>query len=211
MDLFVILSPSLKVISSVLSRMIGAFSWSLMATFVDNIYNLWRGHTVSHKAPQDIFRGSSAFGGIVSSYFSGSLVDTYEVQFVFVPAIVVLVKEQPRIEIRFGFSSWFNLLVNLPNDVASVRDFIGFVLVFQIVGVAPQRTRCDVPDAVLQYFPHLLPLEPSVFLVAQTLQLLIGLEIGVLPIAAVAIQICTIFCNRISMAECCHLEFRLCA
>ncbi|RDX99166.1 Folate-biopterin transporter 1, chloroplastic, partial [Mucuna pruriens] len=48
---------------------------------------------------------SSAFGGIVSSYYSGSLMDTYGVGFVFgvttllpllAPAIAVLVKEQPR-------------------------------------------------------------------------------------------------------------------
>ncbi|RDY05885.1 Folate-biopterin transporter 1, chloroplastic, partial [Mucuna pruriens] len=39
----------------VLSRLISAFSWSLMATFVDNKYNLWRGHMVSHKEPQDLF------------------------------------------------------------------------------------------------------------------------------------------------------------
>ncbi|RDY14307.1 Folate-biopterin transporter 1, chloroplastic, partial [Mucuna pruriens] len=106
-----------KIISSVLSRLIDAFSWSLMATFVDNKYNivffffiafldvLWRGHAVSHKAPQDIFRDSFAFGGIVSSYFGRSLMDTYGVEFVFgvttllpllAPTIVVFVKEQAR-------------------------------------------------------------------------------------------------------------------
>ncbi|RDY12918.1 hypothetical protein CR513_02230, partial [Mucuna pruriens] len=94
----------------------------------------------SHKAPKDILRGSSAFRGIVSSYFSGSLMDTYGVEF-------------------------FDLLVNLPSDVVSVRDFIEFVIVFQIVGVAPRRTRRDVLDAVLQRFLHLLPLKLSIFIV----------------------------------------------
>ncbi|RDX67888.1 hypothetical protein CR513_53187, partial [Mucuna pruriens] len=197
-------------------------------------------HAVSHKAPQDIFRGSSAFGGIVNSYFSGSLMDTYGVGFVqyskekknlfFVLMLLLLLlllflllflrlqssdsdsdsnlDSAPRrttrtlptgrflrfkIGIKFGFSSWFNQLVNLPSHVVSVINFIGFVIVFQIVGVVPRRTRHDVLDAVLQRFPHLLPLEPLVFLVAQTLQLLVGLGIGALPIAAVAVQICTIF------------------
>ncbi|RDY12079.1 Folate-biopterin transporter 1, chloroplastic, partial [Mucuna pruriens] len=40
MSLLVILSPSLKVIFNVLSRLIGALSWSLMTTFVDNKYNV---------------------------------------------------------------------------------------------------------------------------------------------------------------------------
>ncbi|RDX65633.1 Folate-biopterin transporter 1, chloroplastic, partial [Mucuna pruriens] len=122
-SLLVILSPSLKVTSNILSRPIGALSWSFMATFVDNKY-------MSHKTPQDIFKGSLAFGGIVNSYFSGSLIDTYGV----------------GNGIRFGFSSWFNLLVNLPNDVVSIRDFIGFVIFFQIICVAPQRTRRGCGD-----------------------------------------------------------------
>ncbi|RDX99199.1 hypothetical protein CR513_17783, partial [Mucuna pruriens] len=95
MSLLVILSTSLKVIFSVLSRLIGALSWSLMATYVDNKYNLWIWHVVSHKVPQYIFRDSSAFGGIASSYFSESLMDTYGVGLL-AHAIVVLVKEQPR-------------------------------------------------------------------------------------------------------------------
>lgn len=53
---------------------------------------------------QSLCWGSSAFGGIVSSYFSGSLVDAYGVRFVFgltallpliTSAVAVLVKEQP--------------------------------------------------------------------------------------------------------------------
>ncbi|RDX85615.1 hypothetical protein CR513_33166, partial [Mucuna pruriens] len=178
MSLLVILSPSLKVISSVLSRLIGALSWSLMTTFVDNKQN-----------------GSSAFGGILSSYFSGSLMDTYGLA----PAIVVLVKEQPRFTTARKKSLFFllllcslknhrnssycqisqiqnqnqiqifflvNLLVNLSSDVVSVRDFIGFVIVFQIIGAAPRGTRRDIRDVVLRRFPHLLPLEPLVFLIA---------------------------------------------
>ncbi|CAN1129200.1 Folate-biopterin transporter 1, chloroplastic [Linum perenne] len=53
---------------------------------------------------QSLCWGSSAFGGIVSSYFSGSLVDAYGVRFVFgvtallpliTSAVAVLVKEKP--------------------------------------------------------------------------------------------------------------------
>ncbi|RDX78017.1 Folate-biopterin transporter 1, chloroplastic, partial [Mucuna pruriens] len=42
----------------VLSGLLGSLSWSLMAIFVDNKYNiqrLWKGHVVSHEAPQDLF------------------------------------------------------------------------------------------------------------------------------------------------------------
>ncbi|RDY04001.1 Folate-biopterin transporter 1, chloroplastic, partial [Mucuna pruriens] len=73
-----------------------------------NEKELWRGDVVSHKAPQDLFNlyvgVLQPFGGIVSLYFSGSLLDTYGVWFVFgvtillpllAPAVVVLVKEQP--------------------------------------------------------------------------------------------------------------------
>ncbi|RDX60424.1 hypothetical protein CR513_61434, partial [Mucuna pruriens] len=127
-----------NVISSVLSWLVSALSWSLMVTFVDNKYNLWRGHAVSHKASQDIFRGSSAFGGIVSSYF---IVCFWCHNIASVIQILSLIS-----------------LSIFPTTL--VRDFIGFVIVFQIVGAMPLRTQCDIPDAVLQHFSHLLPLEP---------------------------------------------------
>ncbi|KAI4345654.1 hypothetical protein L6164_012754 [Bauhinia variegata] len=114
----------------VLSGLLGALSWSLMATFVDNKYSTAfcillgslsvafsdvvvdsmvveraRGESQSTSGSlQSLCWGSSAFGGIVSSYFSGSLVETYGVRFVFgvtallpliTSAVAVLVKEQP--------------------------------------------------------------------------------------------------------------------
>ncbi|XP_071729783.1 folate-biopterin transporter 1, chloroplastic [Rutidosis leptorrhynchoides] len=113
----------------VLSGLLGALSWSLMATFVDGKYGATfcillgslsvafsdvvvdsmvveraRGETQSVSGSlQSLCWGSSAFGGIVSSYFSGSLVDAYGVRFVFgltallpllTSAVAVLVKEQ---------------------------------------------------------------------------------------------------------------------
>ncbi|KAK9073852.1 hypothetical protein SSX86_006446 [Deinandra increscens subsp. villosa] len=113
----------------VLSGLLGALSWSLMATFVDEKYGAAfcillgslsvafsdvvvdsmvveraRGETQSVSGSlQSLCWGSSAFGGIVSSYFSGSLVDAYGVRFVFglsallpllTSAVAVLVKEQ---------------------------------------------------------------------------------------------------------------------
>ncbi|KAI3827871.1 hypothetical protein L1987_01959 [Smallanthus sonchifolius] len=113
----------------VLSGLLGALSWSLMATFVDGKYGAAfcillgslsvafsdvvvdsmvveraRGETQSVSGSlQSLCWGSSAFGGIVSSYFSGSLVDAYGVRFVFglsallpllTSAVAVLVKEQ---------------------------------------------------------------------------------------------------------------------
>lgn len=113
----------------VLSGLLGALSWSLMATFVDSKYSAAscillgslsvafsdvvvdsmvveraRGESQCMSGSlQSLCWGSSAFGGIVSSYFSGSLVDAYGVRFVFgvtamlpliTSAVAVLVKEQ---------------------------------------------------------------------------------------------------------------------
>ncbi|CAA0823086.1 Folate-biopterin transporter 1- chloroplastic [Striga hermonthica] len=90
----------------VLSGLLGAFSWSLMATIVDSKYGVafcillgslsvafsdvvvdsmvverarGESQTVSGSL-QSLCWGSSAFGGIVSSYFSGSLVGAYGVR-----------------------------------------------------------------------------------------------------------------------------------
>ncbi|KAG0466074.1 hypothetical protein HPP92_017654 [Vanilla planifolia] len=119
----------------VLSGLLGAFSWSMMATFVDNKYSASlcillgslsvafsdvvvdsmvveraRGESQSTSGSlQSLCWGSSAFGGIVSSYFSGSLVDTYGVRFVFgvtallplmTSAVAVLVNEQAVTTLR---------------------------------------------------------------------------------------------------------------
>ncbi|KAL5712579.1 hypothetical protein ACHQM5_014738 [Ranunculus cassubicifolius] len=113
----------------VLSGLLGAFSWFLMATFVDSKYSAAfcillgslsvafsdvvvdsmvveraRGESQSTSGSlQSLCWGSSAFGGIVSAYFSGSLVEAYGVRFVFgitamlpliTSAVAVLVKEQ---------------------------------------------------------------------------------------------------------------------
>ncbi|XP_047075022.1 folate-biopterin transporter 1, chloroplastic-like isoform X1 [Lolium rigidum] len=113
----------------ILSGFLGAFSWSLMATAVDSKYGAAfsillgslsvafsdvvvdsmvveraRGESQSTSGSlQSLCWGSSAFGGIVSAYFSGSLVDTYGVRFVFgvtaflplmTSAVAVLVNER---------------------------------------------------------------------------------------------------------------------
>ncbi|KAL1296295.1 hypothetical protein HN51_057003 [Arachis hypogaea] len=123
----------------VLSGLLGALSWSLMATIVDSKYGAAfctligslsvafsdvvvdsmvveraRGESQSTSGSlQSLCWGSSAFGGIVSSYFSGSLVDTYGVRFVFgvtallpliTSAVAVLVKEQPMLSTVRGNS-----------------------------------------------------------------------------------------------------------
>ncbi|CAA3030710.1 folate-biopterin transporter 1, chloroplastic [Olea europaea subsp. europaea] len=114
----------------VLSGLLGALSWTLMASFVDSKYGVGfctllgslsvafsdvvvdsmvveraRGESQSMSGSlQSLCWGSSAFGGIVSSYFSGSFVGAYGVRFVFgltallplmTSAVAVLVKEQP--------------------------------------------------------------------------------------------------------------------
>ncbi|XP_043707348.1 folate-biopterin transporter 1, chloroplastic-like [Telopea speciosissima] len=116
----------------VLSGLLGAFSWTLMATFVDSKYDAAfciligslsvafsdvvvdsmiveraRGESQSTSGSlQSLCWGSSAFGGIVSAYFSGSLVDAYGVRYVFgvtallpliTSAVAFLVKEQPTL------------------------------------------------------------------------------------------------------------------
>ncbi|XP_054807543.1 folate-biopterin transporter 1, chloroplastic [Prosopis cineraria] len=116
----------------VLSGLLGALSWSLMASFVDSKYGAAfciligslsvafsdvvvdsmvveraRGESQSTSGSlQSLCWGSSSFGGIVSAYFSGSLVETYGVRFVFgvtallpliTSAVAVLVKEQPML------------------------------------------------------------------------------------------------------------------
>uniref|UniRef100_A0A453M1Y9 Major facilitator superfamily (MFS) profile domain-containing protein n=1 Tax=Aegilops tauschii subsp. strangulata TaxID=200361 RepID=A0A453M1Y9_AEGTS len=113
----------------ILSGLLGAISWSLMATVVDDKYSAAlsiilgslavafsdvvvdsmvveraRGESQSTSGSlQSLCWGSSAFGAIVSAYFSGSLVDTYGVRFVFgvtaflplmTSAVAVLVNEQ---------------------------------------------------------------------------------------------------------------------
>ncbi|KAL0348866.1 UNVERIFIED_CONTAM: Folate-biopterin transporter 1, chloroplastic [Sesamum angustifolium] len=136
----------------VLSGLLGAFSWSLMATFVDSKYGVAfcillgslsvafsdvvvdsmvveraRGESQSMSGSlQSLCWGSSAFGGIVSSYFSGSLVGAYGVRFVFgltallpliTSAVAVLVKEHTN---KLGFSPEFLGRVKLVTSVASL-------------------------------------------------------------------------------------------
>uniref|UniRef100_A0A453BJP4 Major facilitator superfamily (MFS) profile domain-containing protein n=1 Tax=Aegilops tauschii subsp. strangulata TaxID=200361 RepID=A0A453BJP4_AEGTS len=112
----------------ILSGFLGTLSWSLMATVVNSKYGAGfsillgslsvafsdvvvdsmvveraRGESQSTSGSlQSLCWGSSAFGGIVSAYFSGSLVDAYGVRFVFgitaflplmTSAVAVLVNE----------------------------------------------------------------------------------------------------------------------
>ncbi|KAL6194017.1 hypothetical protein ACLB2K_035101 [Fragaria x ananassa] len=121
----------------ILSGLLGALSWSLMATVVDDKYTIAfcillgslsvafsdvvvdsmvveraRGESQSMSGSlQSLCWGSSAFGGIVSSYFSGSLVDAYGVRFVFgvtallplmTSAVALLVNEQPTLGLAKG-------------------------------------------------------------------------------------------------------------
>ncbi|XP_077240648.1 major facilitator superfamily protein [Tasmannia lanceolata] len=123
----------------VLSGLLGAVSWSMMATFVDTKYGAAfciflgslsvafsdvvvdsmiveraRGESQSTSGSlQSLCWGSSAFGGIVSAYFSGSLVDRYGVRFVFgitaflpliTSAVAVLVKERGTHSASTGYN-----------------------------------------------------------------------------------------------------------
>lgn len=114
----------------VLCGLLGAAAWAAMALFVDNKYGAMiaillsslsvafsdvvvdsmaveraRGEPQGTSGSiQSLCWGSSATGGIVSAYFSGSLIETYGVRFVFsvtallpllTSAVAVLVREQP--------------------------------------------------------------------------------------------------------------------
>ncbi|KAG4395013.1 hypothetical protein GLYMA_20G147000v4 [Glycine max] len=150
----------------VLSGLLGALSWSLMATFVDNKYSAGfcillgslsvafsdvvvdsmvveraRGESQSTSGSlQSLCWGSSAFGGIVSSYFSGSLLDAYGVRFVFgvtsllpliTSVVAVLVKEQPM----FGTTRGLNILFAGPEFLESSKQRI-----IQLWGSVRQRS-----------------------------------------------------------------------
>ncbi|KAK6146057.1 hypothetical protein DH2020_019926 [Rehmannia glutinosa] len=139
----------------VISGLLGALSWSLMATFVDSKYGVAfcillgslsvafsdvvvdsmvveraRGESQSMSGSlQSLCWGSSAFGGIVSSYFSGSLVGAYGVRFVFgltallpliTSAVAVLVEEQPVV----GPTKVHNLLLDSSDFLKSSKRSI---------------------------------------------------------------------------------------
>ncbi|KAB1214303.1 Folate-biopterin transporter 1, chloroplastic [Morella rubra] len=145
----------------VLSGLLGALSWSLMATIVESKYDTAfcillgslsvafsdvvvdsmvveraRGESQSMSGSlQSLCWGSSAFGGIVSSYFSGSLVDAYGVRFVFgitallpliTSAVAVLVKEQPVLPARGQnlSSSSLNFFQSSKQNISQLWDAV---------------------------------------------------------------------------------------
>ncbi|XAR54690.1 hypothetical protein NMG60_11029940 [Bertholletia excelsa] len=159
----------------VLSGLLGALSWSLMATFVDSKYDAAfcillgslsvafsdvvvdsmvveraRGESQSVSGSlQSLCWGSSAFGGIVSSYFSGSLVDAYGVRFVFgvtallpliTSAVAVLVRETPVLGLARGhnlslvshglFENSKQTFVELWNAVKQPNVFLPTIFIF---------------------------------------------------------------------------------
>lgn len=159
----------------ILSGLLGALSWSLMATVVDGKFSVAfciilgslsvafsdvvvdsmvveraRGESQSMSGSlQSLCWGSSAFGGIVSSYFSGSLVDAYGVRFVFgvtallpllTSAVAVLVNEQPVIGVAKGtnfalagpnlLESWKQNFIQLWNAVRHPTVFFPTLFIF---------------------------------------------------------------------------------
>ncbi|PKI52432.1 hypothetical protein CRG98_027185 [Punica granatum] len=88
--------------------LLGSLSVAFSDVVVDSmVVERARGESQSMSGSlQSLCWGSSAFGGVVSSYFSGSLVESYGVRFVFgltallpliTSAVAVLVREQPII------------------------------------------------------------------------------------------------------------------
>ncbi|KAH6808893.1 Major facilitator superfamily protein [Perilla frutescens var. frutescens] len=158
----------------VLSGLLGALSWGLMATFVATKYGVAfcillgslsvafsdvvvdsmvveraRGESQSMSGSlQSLCWGSSAFGSIVSSYFSGSLVGAYGVRFVFgltallpliTSAVAVLVREQPvsgsmrgqNSESNTGFlASSKSSMIQLWNAVKQPNVFLPTLFIF---------------------------------------------------------------------------------
>nr|DAD19580.1 TPA_asm: hypothetical protein HUJ06_021043 [Nelumbo nucifera] len=135
----------------VLSGLLGAFSWTLMATSVDSKYNAAfcillgslsvafsdvvvdsmvveraRGESQSTSGSlQSLCWGSSAFGGIVSAYFSGSLVDAYGVRFVFgVTALLPLITSAVAVLVKEQRMSRYNLSLSGPGFFESSKQNI---------------------------------------------------------------------------------------
>lgn len=141
----------------ILSGLLGSLSWCLMATVVDSqhsaafcillgsfsvafsdvvvdsmVVERARGESQSTSGSlQSLCWGSSAFGGIVSAYFSGSLVDAYGVRFVFgltaflplmTSAVAILVKEQPVYSKSTKGNN--NLSISSPGFIESSREHV---------------------------------------------------------------------------------------
>ncbi|KAL0368115.1 UNVERIFIED_CONTAM: Folate-biopterin transporter 1, chloroplastic [Sesamum calycinum] len=109
----------------VVSGLLGAISWSLMATFVDSKYGAAfcillgslsvafsdvRGLVVNHKACLDRF---SRYAGVLrlfghcKFYFSGSLVDAYGVRFVFgLTSLLPLITSAVAVLVKEGACGW---------------------------------------------------------------------------------------------------------
>ncbi|KAH9331023.1 hypothetical protein KI387_003131, partial [Taxus chinensis] len=161
----------------ILAGLLGAFSWSLMAAFVDNMFGAAasiflgslsvafsdvvvdsmvveraRGESqITSGSLQSLCWGSSAVGGIMSAYFSGSLVEAYGVRFVFgvtafmplmTSAVAVLVREQsfsssllfpgpenPRISLGV-LESAKNLVLQLWSTVRQPNIFLPTLFIF---------------------------------------------------------------------------------
>uniref|UniRef100_A0A0E0HX77 Major facilitator superfamily (MFS) profile domain-containing protein n=1 Tax=Oryza nivara TaxID=4536 RepID=A0A0E0HX77_ORYNI len=99
-----LIKPLYGFISAAFSILLGSLSVAFSDVVVDSmVVERARGESQSTSGSlQSLCWGSSAFGGIVSAYFSGSLVDTYGVRFVFgvtaflplmTSAVAVLVNE----------------------------------------------------------------------------------------------------------------------
>ncbi|XWS53965.1 hypothetical protein CRYUN_Cryun10bG0046200 [Craigia yunnanensis] len=112
----------------VLSGLLGALSWSLMATFVDSKYGVAFCILLESLSVAFSNVGSSAFGGIVSSYFSGSLVDAYGVRFVFgVTALLPLTKSAVAVLVKehvLGPARVQNVLLGNPSFLESSKQSI---------------------------------------------------------------------------------------
>ncbi|MQL93725.1 hypothetical protein Taro_026367 [Colocasia esculenta] len=132
-----------------LSGLLGALSWTLMATFVDSKYSVAfcillgslsvafsdvvvdsmvveraRGESQSTSGSlQSLCWGSSAFGGIVSAYFSGSLVDAYAFLPLMTSAVAVLVKEQCTSSSR-GLNLPIGFLEGSRQNIAQLWDAV---------------------------------------------------------------------------------------
>ncbi|XP_028773513.1 folate-biopterin transporter 1, chloroplastic isoform X3 [Neltuma alba] len=208
----------------VLSGLLGALSWSLMASFVDSKYDAAfcillgslsvafsdvvvdsmvveraRGESQSTSGSlQSLCWGSSSFGGIVSAYFSGSLVETYGVStnsLGFNPEFLGRVKLVTSIASLLGVGLYNGFLKNV-----SLRKIF---LVTTVVGSALGMTQIVLVTGLNRKFG----ISDEWFAIGDSLILTVLSQASFMPVLVLAARLCpegmeaTLFATLMSISN----------
>ncbi|KAA3480489.1 Biopterin transport-related protein BT1 [Gossypium australe] len=211
----------------VLSGLLGALSWSLMATFVDSKYGAVvciligslsvafsdvvvdsmvveraRGESQAISGSlQSLCWGSSAFGGIVSSYFSGSLVDAYGVRYLstnklgFTPEFLGRVKLVTSVASLVGVGLYNGFLKRVP-----LRNIF---LATTIIGTAFGMTQVLLVTGLNRQ----LGISDEWFAIGDSLILTVLGQVSFMPVLVLAAKLCpegmeaTLFATLMSISN----------